>query len=201
MIKNSLLLFLALVALGRASSSRAADWPCYRANPERTATTEETLTFPLGAAWVYEPVAPPSPAYVESVRLQEADGFAAKRGARAQQGTYEPATHDYSFYPVVRAGRVFYGSSTDEGIHALDAATGKPLWSFYTEGAIRLAPHVVGDRVYAGSDDGKVYCLAAATGAKIWSARIAPEEGFCIGQHRPISAWPVRGGGRVRVIR
>jgi outer membrane protein assembly factor BamB len=145
--------------------------------------------------WIYEPPHPPSPAWTESVRLQEESSFAAtRRTPRGQQGTYEPATYDYCYYPVVSGSKVIYGSSTDEGVHCLDAASGKHVWSFYTEGAVRFAPHIADGKVYAGSDDGKVYCLHAADGKEIWSTRAAPNEAYCIGQNRPISAWPIRGG-------
>jgi outer membrane protein assembly factor BamB len=39
-----------------------------------------------------------------------------------------------------------------------------------------------------------VYAVDAATGALRWKQAVAPTTGFCIGNGRPISAWPVRGG-------
>ena len=38
---------------------------------------------------------------------------------------------------------VFFGSAVDNGIHAVDAATGQRRWTFFTEGAVRLAPTVL----------------------------------------------------------
>src|SRR5207302_9270278 len=64
----------------------------------------------------------------------------------------------------------------------------------WTEGPIRLAPTVAGDRVLLGSDDGHVYCLKAKTGALLWKSRIGPSPRQIAGNERIISAWPIRTG-------
>jgi len=94
----------------------------------------------------------------------------------------------------VAGGRVFFGSSADDTICCLDAATGKELWSFFTSGPVRLAPAVWDGRVYAGSDDGRVYCLDAANGRLLWKFRPAGLDRHVIGHGRMMSAAPVRTG-------
>ena len=55
----------------------------------------------------------------------------------------------------VVAGVVYVGSS-DGGMHAYDAASGKHLWSFQTGGEVLTSPAVTGGVVYFGSDDDNV---------------------------------------------
>ena len=62
---------------------------------------------------------------------------------------------------------MFFGSSADGRVVALDAATGRERWTFFTDAPVRFAPAVWKDRVFAVSDDGYLYCLAAADGALI----------------------------------
>ena len=57
---------------------------------------------------------------------------------------------------AVAADCVYFGSSADDKVYCLDARDGQVRWTFFTEGPVRLAPTVVGERVYAGSDDGAV---------------------------------------------
>jgi outer membrane protein assembly factor BamB len=63
---------------------------------------------------------------------------------------------------------LFYGSSADCKIYALDAATGRLRWSLFTDGPVRFAPAVWHDRVFVISDDGHLYCLAASDGSLLW---------------------------------
>jgi outer membrane protein assembly factor BamB len=53
-------------------------------------------------------------------------------------------------------------------VHAIDAATGKPKWTFTTRARVDSSPAVAGDRVYVGSSDGRLYVLDIATGERRW---------------------------------
>jgi len=77
--------------------------------------------------------------------------------------TYQAGTSIEESSPAVRAGVVYVGD-LDGVFHAVDAATGKPRWTFKTEGEIRSSPNVAGDRVYFGSYDQTIYGLSAVTG-------------------------------------
>ena len=168
------------VLLACLSNSTAGDWPCFRADPDRTGVTSETVRMPLRLAWQYEANHPPSPAF---------------RGGLASFGRWrhvEPITHDYVFEPIVADGKVYFGSSTEETVVCLDATSGKPAWVFYTEGPVRLAPRYERGRIYVGSDDGYVYCLDAKQGELVWKFQAAPRDSRSIGNGRLISAWPVR---------
>ncbi len=81
-----------------------------------------------------------------------------------------PAGGDWDFTnaaAVVANGVVFIGSA-DGVFHALEAGTGKSLWTFKTGGKFRAAALVVGDRVYAGSTDNFVYAFDRRNGAPLW---------------------------------
>lgn len=69
--------------------------------------------------------------------------------------------------PVVSEGRVYVGSASGH-MHALDARTGKSIWSVGTDAAIRGNPTVDGGRLFFGSWDHGVYALDAKTGERIW---------------------------------
>jgi len=71
---------------------------------------------------------------------------------------------------IDRAGkRVFVGSS-DNGLYALDAASGRTIWRFETLGAVQSTPlyDEVGDAVYFGSNDGAFYKVLASNGQLIY---------------------------------
>ena len=83
--------------------------------------------------------------------------------------------------PVVSQGRLilFHRVGDKEVVEALDAATGRGIWSFnyptqyrddfgFDEGP-RGAPAVSGGHVYTFGAEGMLHCLDFATGKKIWS--------------------------------
>ena len=83
-------------------------------------------------------------------------------------------TGDWVQYsPAVSGGTVYLAALAGGGrrVHALDAATGEPLWvaempvPFNPE----LAPAVVGDKVYAPGGFGEFHALDASTGELVWT--------------------------------
>jgi outer membrane protein assembly factor BamB len=62
----------------------------------------------------------------------------------------------------------------DDGVYALGAATGKPLWHFHGDFHVDASPTVSGGRLYAGSGVSRrnqlteAFCLDAATGRPRW---------------------------------
>ncbi|MGD8501810.1 MAG: PQQ-binding-like beta-propeller repeat protein, partial [Phycisphaerales bacterium] len=88
----------------------------------------------------------------------------------------------------------YFGSSADNKVYALDAATGEERWCFFTGGPVRLAPTVSENQVFVGSDDGFVYCLKADDGKLLWKKRGGPKDEMLLGHGKMISRWPVRTG-------
>ena len=75
--------------------------------------------------------------------------------------------------PVVVSG-VVYGGNWSGQVYALDAETGKPRWTYQTDGEVKGSAAVAGGRVYIGSYDGHVYALDAR-GREVPLARVLAE--------------------------
>lgn len=161
----------------------AADWPTYRADDARSGTSPDPLPARVHEAWAWTSPHPPQPAWQGEAKW---DGYNKVFDMKARQ------TFDRAFHVAVAGGRVYFGSSADDQVRCLDAASGRVLWTFYTEGPVRLAPTLHQGRAYFGSDDGHVYCLEADSGKLVWQVRPGPEDRRIPGNGRVISAWPVR---------
>ncbi len=162
-----------------------AAWPTYRYDNERRGIAPESLATPLDELWRYDAAHAPKPAWPAP----------AKQNIWGKQFNLKPrVTFDRAFHTVSDGERFYFGSSADDQVRCLSLATGKQLWTFFTEGPVRLAPVVDRGSLYFGSDDGFVYCLEAATGTLKWKTRIAPSTRLVAGNGRVISASPVRTG-------
>jgi len=100
--------------------------------------------------------------------------------------------------PVVADGKVFVAEEDAHTVHALDAASGKKLWSFTAGGRVDSPPTIWQGRVLFGSADGYVYCLRAADGALVWRFRAAPAARRLVAYGQVESVWPVHGSVLVR---
>jgi outer membrane protein assembly factor BamB len=105
---------------------------------------------------------------------------------------------DLAFQPVVSGGLVFFGSSSDCTVYALDAKTGREKWKYFTDGPVRFAPAIWQNRLFVVSDDGYLYCLAGRDGKLLWKKRGGPDLDMVLGNDRLISRWPARGGPVVK---
>lgn len=149
-----------------------ADWSTYRADAARTGYSPEPLPATLSLQWTYRARHTPQPAWPREDRM----------------------LFDRAFQPVATSDTVFFGGSADGKLYALEAATGKERWTFFTDAAIRFAPVLWKDRVFVASDDGVLYCLAAKTGSVLWRKRGGPRRDMVLGHGRLMSRWPARGG-------
>jgi outer membrane protein assembly factor BamB len=177
--------WLAVVAALVATGTAWGDWPTYLHDNERSGQTTEKIELPLSLRWVHIAAQPPAPAWP----LPAKQDFWHKLYDLPARMVF-----DRAFAPVSDGQRLFFGSSADDTVYCLDADTGQQLWSFVTEGPVRLAPTVASDRLLLGSDDGHVYCLKTTDGALLWKTRIGPGSRQIAGNERLISAWPIRTG-------
>ncbi|MEK7684472.1 MAG: PQQ-binding-like beta-propeller repeat protein [Verrucomicrobiota bacterium] len=95
--------------------------------------------------------------------------------------------------PTTVGGQVFL-SGSDGIVRALDMATGTPLWTAFTGGAVRLPPTLWKGRALVGSGDGWVYAFAAKTGQQLWRFRAAPVERRIPVYGQLLSTWPAASG-------
>jgi outer membrane protein assembly factor BamB len=166
-----------------APPSTAGDWPTFAHDASHSLTSGDDVSVPLAEAWVVRSSRPPTPAWDEPATW---DGWNKHYDLRNR------VAFDKVFHVAAAARRVWFGSSSDDRVVCLDAASGKTLWQFITDGPVRLAPCVADERVYFGSDDGNAYCLDAMSGELIWKQRIGPRDLRVSGGGRLISIWPVR---------
>ncbi len=94
---------------------------------------------------------------------------------------------------VVAGGKVFLAAIDAQTIHAFDAGTGVPAWSYTAGARVDSPPTFYQGRVIFGSADGWVYSLRAADGRLIWRFRVAPDDRRLVAYDQLESAWPVSG--------
>lgn len=150
----------------------AGDWPMWRYDAGRGASTPHALATDLKLQWVRQlpasrPAWPPT-----QTKLQ----------------------FDVGQQPVVLGKRIFVPSNATDSVTAYDTDSGKQLWRFYADAPVRFAPVAHNSRVYFVSDDAHLYAVDVATGKLIWKLSGAPAKRPILGNQRLISSWPARGG-------
>lgn len=81
---------------------------------------------------------------------------------------YQHPQRKFPFYSsAALANGIVVLGGRDKFVHALDARTGKALWTFTTRARVDSSPAIASGRVYVGSGDGKLYVLDMKTGTKI----------------------------------
>jgi hypothetical protein len=99
---------------------------------------------------------------------------------------------------VAAEGKVFVAEPGAHAVHAVEAATGRKLWTFVADGRVDSPPTIYRGLCLFGSTDGHVYCLRADDGRLAWRFRAAPEERHLCVMDQVESAWPVHGSVLVR---
>lgn len=144
---------------------------------QRTGYTAQELQPPYRAVWVHAARHKPRPAWREPV--------------------WEPQRIDFDYAYAVSAhgNTVYYASSADHALHALDLGDGSEKWVFFTDAPVRLAPEFHTDHVLFTADDGMLYCLNEKDGSPAWKYRPEgiPDERL-IGNEQMISRWAARSG-------
>ncbi|MFC1562722.1 PQQ-binding-like beta-propeller repeat protein [candidate division KSB1 bacterium] len=148
------------------------DWSQYRSDAGRCGYTPQDLPENLSLRWKYEQKSP----------------------SAAWKGVHTRMTFDYAYEPVVAGDILYFGSSTDCMVYALDVGTGGELWSFFTDSPVRFAPAVWKDRIFFVSDDGYLYCLSSDKGELLWKKCGGADNSMVLGNDRMVSRLPARGG-------
>ncbi|MBN1349842.1 PQQ-binding-like beta-propeller repeat protein [candidate division KSB1 bacterium] len=163
-----------LLLIQNCSRQSESDWTTFRHDNQHSGISQATIQPPLSLCWIHQPIHSPQPAWMEPAEEL-------------------PRMHyDNAHHATVAAGLVYFASTVDNKIYALDLASGEVNWQFFTEGPVRYAPTIDENRLYAGSDDGYVYCLSADRGELVWKYRPGPGDDKILGNGRMISRWPIR---------
>jgi len=163
----------------------AGDWPTYQGDARRTGISRDNLSMPLHLIWKYQAAIGPKPAWADP----------AKTDYWHREANLKPRViYDKAYQVTCADNKVYFGSSADDKIYCLDAATGKEIWSTFTGGPVRLAPAYSKGLLYVGSDDGVVYCLNATSGDLRWNIDTAAGKRYIPGNERIISISPIRTG-------
>jgi len=154
--------------------SQNYDWPMWRYDANRSASSPQELPNKLYLQWVRE-------------------------YPQLNQAWEDPLNQDLMqfdkvYEPVVLGKTLFVGSSANDRLTAIDTETGTEKWVYYADGPVRFPPIAHKGRIYFVSDDGYLYCLKAEDGKLIWRFRGGPNDRRILGNERLISTWPARGG-------
>jgi outer membrane protein assembly factor BamB len=123
-----------------------ADWPTFRANNRRTATSTAFLPETARLAWQTEPAEPPATRPTAPVAVGDLVLWAGSDGVVRAAGT-DDGREKWKAYtggeiripPTVAAGRALVGSG-DGRVYAFDAAAGRLLWRFRAAPVERRIP-------------------------------------------------------------
>jgi len=160
-----------------AAELSATDWPLYRNDRWRSASTTAPGPRKLNTRW--------------SVSLARTVGEPAG-----------PIMHDWrenAFVkgpvsaPTIATGRVFVARPDAHEVVALDANTGAVCWRFTANGRVDAPPALCQGLCLFGSRAGSVYALRADTGAVVWRLRAGPTDERIVAYGQLESAWPVPG--------
>lgn len=167
-------LLCAICAGVLAADSPNLDWPMWRYDAGRTASSPHGLADRLHLQWVRQ--YPPRQTCWQDPINQKRMPF------------------DRAFEPIVLGKTLFLPFNDTDKLVALDTKTGVERWRFYADAPMRM-PAVAGEgRIHFVSDDGCLYSLDAETGKLLWRVRGGPANRWVLGNRRLVSSWPARGG-------
>ncbi len=95
--------------------------------------------------------------------------------------------------PVVAEGMLITAAPEDHAVHALDAESGEPMWSFTAGGSVDSPPTIHRGTAIFGCADGSIYCLRATDGQLAWRYRAAPIDRRIVAYGKVESVWPLHG--------
>ena len=141
------------------ASAAAVDWPVYRHDLARSGATDAVAKVrELKPAWTHRAPMAPQPAWDATARQDAYHGI---------RWLPERRLYDAGFEPIIVGRTIYFGSSADDTLYALDLETGLARWRRTVGGPIRVAPSHHGGKIYFGSDDGFAYCVDADSGQEV----------------------------------
>ena len=167
-------MFLLSATVWTTHQLNAADWPAWRFDAGRTAASPHSLPDDLKLMWMRE-YPTPHRAWMEPINQKR-------------------MPYDRCYEPIVVGKTLYFGSSREDCLIAIDVATGHERWRYPVDGPVRLAAAAARGNIYFASDDGFLYCVDGQNGRLQWRFRGGPSARKILGNERLISSWPARGG-------
>lgn len=168
------LISLLLLLKSLISGAWQYDWPMWRYDAGRSASSPEQLANTLYLQWEIK--------YPERVTVWDDP---------LNQNLMQ---FDRVFEPIIAGDKIFIGFNDQDKVVALDLSTGREVWHFYADGPVRLPLAANKGKIYFTGDDGFCYSLDANSGKLVWKKLLAPAGNKLLGNKRMISMWPARGG-------
>ncbi len=117
------------------------DWPTYRANNDRSASSPVSVPTSVAELWHYRPAFPVEPSPPTSagglVFIAGEDGKVSAVDAATGRERWNARTAGpVRLPPTISGGRAYVGSA-DGCVHVFEAATGRPVWRFRVSGSER----------------------------------------------------------------
>ncbi|TWU11318.1 Serine/threonine-protein kinase AfsK [Symmachiella macrocystis] len=172
------LTLVATLFMAAPTNLTAGDWPMFRYDAGRTASSPHELPTDLQLQWARE----------YSPRITVWD----------DPLNQDLMKYDRVFEPIILGDTLYIGFNDSDKVVALDTKTGEEKWRVYVDGPVRFPPAAEDGKVYFVSDDGFLYCVSAETGEEIWKFRGGPSDRRILGNERLISTWPARGAPVLR---
>ena len=123
--------------------SQFYDWPMWRYDHNRSASTPEQLADKLYLQWQVK-YSPRIPVWDDPLNRNLMQ-------------------FDRIFEPIVADNKMFLGFNDQDKVIALDINSGKELWHYYADGPVRLPLASNNGKIYFTSDDGTVIALMQKT--------------------------------------
>src|SRR5512133_2004865 len=150
-----------LFLLSSVSNAQSHDWPMWRYDHNRSASTPEQLADKLHLQWQVK--------------------YSARTPVWDDPLNQDLMQFDRIFEPIVVDNKIFLGFNDQDKVIALDINTGKELWHYYVDGPVRLPLAANKGKIYFTGDDGNCYCLNAESGDLLWKRLLAPSENKLLG--------------------
>jgi outer membrane protein assembly factor BamB len=99
-----------------------------------------------------------------------ANGFLVAWDADSGRERWRFNTAPIESSPLLKNGRLYVGS-WDHNVYAIDADTGRKVWSFQADDQVNTSAAYWRGRIFIASDGGTIYALSARTGRLLWSAQ------------------------------
>ena len=99
-----------------------------------------------------------------------ANGYVVAWDAKTGRQLWRFNTAPIESSPLLKNGRLYVGS-WDHKVHALNADTGKQIWSFQADNQVNTSAAYWNGRIFIADDGGTIYSLSARTGKLLWSAQ------------------------------